>query len=330
MSFGHPLLLLTLLVLPAGLVALPPASRGGGHAVRGAVHERRRARGGRRDRAAVAALARGRRLPPRARDALRRRVAAPRAPPRRERQRDGRARARRLGLDAGDRREADAPDRRAARAAHVPRRRCRRASRSASSSSRARRRSRRRRRPTTGSSPRRSTRSTSSTASAAPRSATRSRPPCRSGCAPPACTADSVTRAAAARQLAAYVTARSARRARSCRSSSSRTATRRAASCTPLQGADRARAAGFPVYTVSLGTTGNTTMRGYPQGFGAGAARLGGGVRPARPRARPEDAARDRRPHGRQVLPREIRRRSRGRVRGARLEARPQAAARPR
>ena len=43
----------------------------------------------------------------------------------------------------------------------------------------------------------------------------------------------------------------------------------------PLQGADRARAAGIPVYTVSLGTTGNTTMRGYPQGFGNGP--LGGG-----------------------------------------------------
>lgn len=39
---------------------------------------------------------------------------------------------------------------------------------------------------------------------------------------------------------------------------------------TPLQGADRARAAGIPVYTVSLGTTGNTTMRGFPQGFGGG------------------------------------------------------------
>lgn len=30
----------------------------------------------------------------------------------------------------------------------------------------------------------------------------------------------------------------------------------------PLQGAARARAAGFPVYTVALGTTGNTTLRG--------------------------------------------------------------------
>jgi len=45
----------------------------------------------------------------------------------------------------------------------------------------------------------------------------------------------------------------------------------------PLEGADRARAAGIPVYTVSLGTTGNTTMRGYPQGFGTGPLAGGGG-----------------------------------------------------
>jgi Ca-activated chloride channel homolog len=39
----------------------------------------------------------------------------------------------------------------------------------------------------------------------------------------------------------------------------------------PLQGAARARTAGIPVYTVALGTTGNTTLRGYPGGFpGAG------------------------------------------------------------
>jgi Ca-activated chloride channel family protein len=36
---------------------------------------------------------------------------------------------------------------------------------------------------------------------------------------------------------------------------------------TPLQGANRARAAGIPVYTIALGTTGNTTMRGVPGGF---------------------------------------------------------------
>jgi Ca-activated chloride channel family protein len=30
----------------------------------------------------------------------------------------------------------------------------------------------------------------------------------------------------------------------------------------PLQGAARAKAAGFPVYTVALGTTGNTTLKG--------------------------------------------------------------------
>jgi Ca-activated chloride channel family protein len=39
----------------------------------------------------------------------------------------------------------------------------------------------------------------------------------------------------------------------------------------PLQGAARARSAGIPVYTVALGTTGNTTLKGYPGGFpGAG------------------------------------------------------------
>jgi Ca-activated chloride channel family protein len=35
----------------------------------------------------------------------------------------------------------------------------------------------------------------------------------------------------------------------------------------PLQGAAKARAAGIPVYTVSLGTTGNTTLKGFPGGF---------------------------------------------------------------
>jgi Ca-activated chloride channel family protein len=35
----------------------------------------------------------------------------------------------------------------------------------------------------------------------------------------------------------------------------------------PLQGAARARTAGIPVYTVALGTTGNTTLRGFPGGF---------------------------------------------------------------
>jgi Ca-activated chloride channel family protein len=44
---------------------------------------------------------------------------------------------------------------------------------------------------------------------------------------------------------------------------------------TPLQGADKARAAGIPVYTVALGTTGNTTMRGFPGGFGGGGGGFG-------------------------------------------------------
>jgi Ca-activated chloride channel family protein len=38
----------------------------------------------------------------------------------------------------------------------------------------------------------------------------------------------------------------------------------------PLAGAARAKAAGFPVYTVALGTTGATTLRGFPGGFGGG------------------------------------------------------------
>jgi Ca-activated chloride channel family protein len=38
----------------------------------------------------------------------------------------------------------------------------------------------------------------------------------------------------------------------------------------PLQGAERAKAAGFPVYTVALGTTGNTTLRGRPGGNNGG------------------------------------------------------------
>jgi Ca-activated chloride channel family protein len=53
----------------------------------------------------------------------------------------------------------------------------------------------------------------------------------------------------------------------------------------PLEGAARARAAGFPVYTVALGTTGATSLRGFPQGFGGGGGGgfggggFGGGVR---------------------------------------------------
>ena len=47
----------------------------------------------------------------------------------------------------------------------------------------------------------------------------------------------------------------------------------------PLAGADRARAAGIPVYTIALGTTGNTTMRGGFNGFpgGSGAITPNGG-----------------------------------------------------
>jgi Ca-activated chloride channel homolog len=45
----------------------------------------------------------------------------------------------------------------------------------------------------------------------------------------------------------------------------------------PLDGAARARAAGFPVYTVALGTTGATTLRGFPGGFPGGGGGGGGG-----------------------------------------------------
>jgi Ca-activated chloride channel family protein len=45
----------------------------------------------------------------------------------------------------------------------------------------------------------------------------------------------------------------------------------------PLQGADRARKAGIPVYTIALGTTGDTTLRGFPGGFPGGGGGGGGG-----------------------------------------------------
>jgi Ca-activated chloride channel family protein len=48
----------------------------------------------------------------------------------------------------------------------------------------------------------------------------------------------------------------------------------------PLQGANRARKAGIPVYTVALGTTGDTTLRGFPQGFPGGGGGGGGGFGP--------------------------------------------------
>jgi Ca-activated chloride channel homolog len=45
----------------------------------------------------------------------------------------------------------------------------------------------------------------------------------------------------------------------------------------PLDGANRARKAGIPVYTIALGTTGNTTLRGFPGGFPGGGGGGGGG-----------------------------------------------------
>jgi Ca-activated chloride channel family protein len=49
----------------------------------------------------------------------------------------------------------------------------------------------------------------------------------------------------------------------------------------PLDGAARARAAGFPVYTVALGTTGATTLRGFP-GSGAFGGNAAGPFGPGR------------------------------------------------
>ena len=54
----------------------------------------------------------------------------------------------------------------------------------------------------------------------------------------------------------------------------------------PLQGAARAKAAGFPIYTVALGTTGNTTLKGRPTSGGfffggsGGAGGFGNGLAP--------------------------------------------------
>ena len=74
----------------------------------------------------------------------------------------------------------------------------------------------------------------------------------------------SVTASSAPRSLAAYVAAkpRAASTLVSILFLSDGHQTRGILS--PLAGADKARAAGIPVYTVALGTTGNTTMRGFP------------------------------------------------------------------
>jgi Ca-activated chloride channel homolog len=81
---------------------------------------------------------------------------------------------------------------------------------------------------------------------------------------------DSVTASSSQQQLAAYVTAapRPASTLVSILFLSDGHQTR--GTLTPRQGADKARAAGIPVYTVALGTTGETTMRGFPGGGGFG------------------------------------------------------------
>jgi Ca-activated chloride channel homolog len=82
-------------------------------------------------------------------------------------------------------------------------------------------------------------------------------------------TGSSVTAMPSSADLAAYVTAATPRAASTLVSIlflSDGHQTRGVLS--PLEGADKARAAGIPVYTVALGTTGNTTMRGFPGGGG--------------------------------------------------------------
>jgi Ca-activated chloride channel homolog len=102
-------------------------------------------------------------------------------------------------------------------------------------------------------------------------------------------TGTSVTALPSSANLAAYMTAAATPRAASTLVSilflSDGHQTRGVLS--PLEGADKARAAGIPVYTVALGTTGNTTMRGFPggsQGFGG----LGGGGGFGRPGLAPD------------------------------------------
>ena len=87
----------------------------------------------------------------------------------------------------------------------------------------------------------------------------------------------SVTALSSPRSLAAYVTAkpRAASTLVSILFLSDGHQTRGILS--PLAGADKARAAGIPVYTVALGTTGNTTMRGFPGSFNGGPISPGGG-----------------------------------------------------
>ena len=178
-------------------------------------------------------------------------------------QRDRRPRDRRLGLDAGDRRQADAARRRAGRGAEVPRQG---AAAGEGRAGRLRRRAPGRRpadhRPR-ASSGRGSTPSTASAGSAAPRSATRSPRPS---------------------------TWSSPRRPRACRRSPtpSRRLRRRRARSTilflsdghqtrgllqPLEGAARAKAAGIPVFTIALGTPNGVLDRGAGRGGGGGGSR---------------------------------------------------------
>ena len=284
------------------------------------------------DRTSVAALARDRRVPARARDALRRRRAAARAPAGRERQCDGRARARRLRLDAGAGRQADAAHGGADGDAHVPRQGAAARSRSGSSSSPARRRSRRRRRPITSSSPQAvdARRLLPRLRRHRDRRCDRAR---RAGRASLGRVSELGVERCSATDAPRRVHDRGRPGGEHARLDSLplRRPPDTRACCRRSQGAAKARAAGIPVYTVSLGTTGNTTLRGFPGGGRSAAEPAAASGSASAPRGLAPDpktlkaiATTDRR----QVLPRAARRCGPGRVLEARLQARPDSPAR--
>ena len=247
------------------------------HALRGALHEPRRARLGRRGGRAVAPLARRRRLPARARRALRRASRGRTCTDaRRERQRDGRsscstspARCRRR---TSSRRGSSRRRRRCTRSSTRCRRGCkvglvalrRRGAGRDAADDRPRARV-----------ARRSTRSDFFRGFGGTAIGDALAPPCRSGSARPACR-ELGDRAPQSRQLAAYVTREAAgEHARLDPLPLGRPPDARHPA--PLAGRRKARAAGHPGLHGRARHDRNTTLRGFPgQGFG-GRRRLGGG-----------------------------------------------------
>ena len=284
MSFGSPLLLLPLLAIPLALVGAPPR-RAAADALRRPLHERRRARVDRRPRRRGGATSR--RACSRSR--------SPRSASRsRGRTRRGAATSDKaaviLVLDVSGSMQAQdvKPTRLAAARAgdpHLPRQgaeprqgraRALRGRGGGGDAADDRPRARRARRSTTPA---------TSAASAAPRSATRSRPPCGSASRSKALGSAGHGVAAAAEPRRVPAGRRDVEPARHDplplrRPPDARDARSR------CDGAALAKSAGFPVYTVALGTTGNTTLRGGGSGFGRRRFFGGGGRRPRPGRAR--------------------------------------------